>query len=104
ELVEVRFQAPRGDVVGAHHDRDARYPGPLAAADGERVDVEAAAAEERDDAVQRAGPVLDVDDQRLRDAAALGDGERRGVARESSPSNCGRRIMSPRSVFAGTIG
>jgi hypothetical protein len=63
ELIDIGDDAARLVLGGVHsdgHARDVRFFG---AADGERVNIEGAAAQERDDAREDAGLVFDVNDE-----------------------------------------
>ena len=63
ELVEVGLDDAGPGLGGLEHDGQARDAGLVGAADGERVDVEVAAAEERGDAVKHAGHVFHIGDE-----------------------------------------
>jgi len=56
----VRFEPARPVLIGLDHDRHPRDAIGLGVADGERLDVERAAGEERRHAVQDTGFVVDV--------------------------------------------
>jgi hypothetical protein len=72
QLVEMRFEPPRAVVVGVDDDRHARDAGRLSVPDGERLDIERAAAEQRGDAVQDARLVVDVNRECMQHLQHLG--------------------------------
>ena len=92
QLPQVRLDEVGRDPVGLDDDRHPGDPLLLAAADREAVDVERAPAKEADDAVEDAGLVLDLADERVSHAGT------------SVFGRFGRRIISCRSAPAGTIG
>ena len=63
QLVEIGGDALGARLVAVDHDRHARDAGLGRAADGERLDVEGAAAEDERDAVEHAGFVFDERDE-----------------------------------------
>ena len=65
EPVELLGHLLDREVVAAQRDGHAADVGPLGVADGQRLDVEVARADEARDAVQDAGPVVDEDDQHV---------------------------------------
>ena len=113
ELVEVRLEPSRGVVVGADDERHPRHARALGATDGEGLDVEAAAAKERSDAVEDAGAILQIGEKGTNadglHSLTSGSLEKhiglpQSVSALSSGAELGRRIMSCRSAPAGTIG
>ncbi|BDZ63302.1 hypothetical protein GCM10025877_02400 [Agromyces mangrovi Wang et al. 2018] len=59
ELVELLRHLLEREILHVDHDGDAAEPLDLRVADGERLDIEAAAGEEARDAGEQAGLVLD---------------------------------------------
>src|SRR5205823_477121 len=97
QLVQVSLQTPRARVIGFNNDghaRDARF---FRAPDGQRIDVECTATEQRRHPRQHSRFVFDIYNERVQ----------HGVPHASaavSTSTLGRRIIWCRSAPAATIG
>ena len=86
--------------VGIHDDGHARDVGLLSAADGERVDIEGAAAKQRNHAREHAGLVFHVNDECVHHRFY----SRSYSSAAVSTSGVGRRIISFSEAPAATIG
>ena len=103
--LELREHLAQVPVVAADGDRHPRAAGLVGGADGQRLDVEAAGAQQARHAVQRPGPV---DDQRAHDVAAvdrIGLAGRNGPARRRHGAHSGSPVtMSERPLPGSIIG